>query len=95
MILKFDQTCWACPEQYDVYDENGKEVGYIRFRWGKFGVYTEPLGETIYEAWPYEGEPESEWIGCFGETDGKREEYLKIAEEKIVEFWERKERERS
>ena len=31
--LKFYRTCWACPEQYDVY-ESGNRVGYVRLRWG-------------------------------------------------------------
>lgn len=31
--LRFELTCGACPEQYDVY--NGEtQVGYVRLRWG-------------------------------------------------------------
>ena len=31
------QTCGACPEQYDVFD-NGRRVGYMRLRHGSFTV---------------------------------------------------------
>lgn len=31
--LSFDCTCQACPEQYEV-RKDGKEVGYVRLRWG-------------------------------------------------------------
>ena len=33
--LNFHQTCSACPEQYDVYDENNSYIGYVRLRWGE------------------------------------------------------------
>lgn len=31
-------TCWACPEQYDAFDERGRRVGYLRLRHGTFRV---------------------------------------------------------
>jgi len=31
-------TCEGCPEQYDVF-KNGKQIGYIRYRWGYFTAY--------------------------------------------------------
>ena len=30
-----EMTCFACPEQYDVYLDN-KQVGYLRLRYGHF-----------------------------------------------------------
>jgi hypothetical protein len=32
--LRLVCTCGACPEQFDVYSDENKLVGYIRFRWG-------------------------------------------------------------
>lgn len=31
--IRFDCTCGACPEQYDVYCDN-KLIAYVRLRWG-------------------------------------------------------------
>ena len=46
--LKFVLTCFACPEQYDVY--LGKElVGYVRLRWGTVRCDVPDCGgDTIY-----------------------------------------------
>ena len=45
-------TCFACPEQYDVYLD-GKQVGYLRLRNGIFRCdYPDCGGETIYRACP-------------------------------------------
>lgn len=46
-------TCAACPEQYDVYDEKGGQVGYLRLRHGRFSVeYPNIGGEIVYLAAP-------------------------------------------
>lgn len=34
MGLTFVKTCEACPEQYDVFDENAKQAAYVRIRGG-------------------------------------------------------------
>ena len=31
-------TCGGCPEQYDAFDAEGKQVGYLRLRHGEFTV---------------------------------------------------------
>ena len=52
-MLKLIQTCGACPEQYDVYNEEGIQVGYLRLRWGHFSAqcYVSPFNSPIvYEA---------------------------------------------
>lgn len=36
--LNFVKTCDACPEQYDVFDENGYKVAYVRLRHGWLSV---------------------------------------------------------
>lgn len=46
--FEFKETCSACPEQYDVYLE-GKQVGYVRLRWGGLRCdYPDVGGDTIY-----------------------------------------------
>ena len=46
--LQFVQTCFACPEQYDVF-QGDERVGYIKLRWGRLRVDFPPSGDTIYE----------------------------------------------
>lgn len=43
-------TCSACPEQYDVFDEEtGKQVGYLRLRHGHFRADVPDCGgPTVY-----------------------------------------------
>lgn len=49
--LKLVCTCGACPEQYDVFDAQGKQVGYLRLRHGHFRAdYPDCGGETVYES---------------------------------------------
>jgi len=50
----------ACPEQYYVFDENEKEVGYIRLRHGNLSA--EVFGKIVYRAQP-KGD------GCFEEDE--------------------------
>ena len=48
---KLEQTCFACPEQYDVFDKENNYVGYLRLRHGKFRAdYPCCGGETVYES---------------------------------------------
>ena len=47
--LVFQQTCGACPEQYDVYKDDAI-AGYVRLRWGHLRCdFPDVGGETIYE----------------------------------------------
>jgi hypothetical protein len=44
-------TSVACPEQYDVFDPDGKQVGYLRLRNSWFRAdYPEHGGPTVYSA---------------------------------------------
>ena len=43
-------TCWACPEQYDVY-RGDEEVAYFRLRHGCFTV--DCGDERVFSACPY------------------------------------------
>jgi hypothetical protein len=50
---RLQQTCRACPEQYDVFDDLGQQVAYFRLRHGGFRVDVPDCGgETIYTANP-------------------------------------------
>lgn len=49
--MKLVQTCGACPEQYDVFDDAGNEIGYLRLRHGYFTAqYGGPGGPVVYDA---------------------------------------------
>lgn len=73
------QTCSMCPEQYDAKDEHGKQLGYLRLRWGEFTVNCPDCrGELVYSA-----EPKGD--GMF--DDDEREMYLQIAKDAIAEYW--------
>lgn len=75
--IRLDQTCGACPEQYDAYDPAGKQVGYLRLRHGWFTVDMPDVGGVqVYSAQP-DGD------GMF--TDEERDGYLRAAREKIAE----------
>ena len=68
--LRFIETCSACPEQYDV-DYDGKQVGYIRLRYGRLTVeYPDVGGEVIYEA-----SIGDDWTGEF-ESEEQRQYHL-------------------
>ena len=73
----FVETCGACPEQYDVFDSNGNQVGYVRLRFGYLRVeYPDYGGEVIYDHEFSDG-----WKGMF--TEDEREYYLKEIAEAI------------
>lgn len=47
---KLQLTCFACPEQYDVYDPEDNQVGYIRLRHGRLRVhYPDYGGKIVYD----------------------------------------------
>lgn len=61
MNLRFEQTCTACPEQYDVFDDEGKQVAYVRLRWGRLRVDVPDCGhQTIFSH-----QFDDHWKGCF------------------------------
>ena len=74
-MITLKLSCSACPEQYDAFDEEGKQVGYLRLRHGFFRVdFPDCGGETIYEVSP-RGD------GCF--DDDERDRYLRFAVDAI------------
>lgn len=46
--LCFKQTCFACPEQYDVYQDD-KQVGYVRLRHGYLSLSNTDISEDWFE----------------------------------------------
>ena len=68
--IVLDQTCGACPEQYDAFF-NGELVGYLRLRHGYFSVRCPNSGgEVVYEA-----QPKGDGLFEYEERDG----YLEAA----------------
>lgn len=79
--LDFKCTCSICPEQYDVFDDNGNIVGYVRLRWGYLTCeYPDVGGEYIYDA-SISGDG---WTGCF-DSEEQRMMYLSDIADKILE----------
>ena len=51
--MRLVQTCGACPEQYDVFDAYGEQIGYLRLRHGHFAAHWgNPSGRVLYTASP-------------------------------------------
>lgn len=76
---RLQQTCSACPEQYDVFDDLGQQVAYFRLRHGSFRVDVPDCGgETVYTANP-EGD------GIF--MDHERVRYLTEAILAVQEYY--------
>lgn len=48
--ITLNQTCGACPEQYDVFYA-GDQIGYLRLRHGHYTAHVHNhRGEVVYEA---------------------------------------------
>lgn len=48
--FRLKQTCFGCPEQYDVYDSDEIRVAYLHLRNGYF--YAQVGGVVVYDAYP-------------------------------------------
>lgn len=74
-------TCAVCPEQYDVFNANGVQVGYLRLRGGFFRADCPDVGgDTVYQA-------HTKGDGCF--EDDERIPQLTAAVNSIAAYWER------
>lgn len=72
--LNFIGTCGSCPEQYDVVNSLGMQVGYLRLRGGNFRVeFPDVNGITLFA-----NKFEDNWKGCF-DSEEERMKYLEIA----------------
>lgn len=64
-------TSIACPEQYDVFDPDGQQVGYLRLRSGWFRAdYPDHGGATVYSV-------QTKGDGLF--DDNERERQIRAA----------------
>lgn len=73
------RTCYACPEQYDVFDVDGNMVAYLRLRHGAFRVDVPDCGgDTILS----EGVEDD---GIF--SDKNRRKYLVKAIKRIQQYY--------
>ena len=85
--LKWYKTCECCPEQWEVFDENGKHVAYVRLRWGRLTVKCPDVGgDLVYETNIGDG-----LTGCFRNED-EASKYRDIISDKIIEWMYRKPR---
>lgn len=79
--LRLERTCYACPEQYDVFNKDNEQVAYMRLRHGRFTVECRDCGEDyVYIAYP-EGD------GLFID-DHERAFHLANAIKAIKEYYE-------
>ena len=77
--LKFVKTCDFAPEQYDVFDEYGKTVAYVRIRYGSIWVYCPNVsGEEVYVA---------STTGYGFLDDSERESIMDSVKEAICNWW--------
>mgnify|MGYP000037583927 FL=1 len=75
---KLYRTCHACPQQYDVLDQNNKQIAYYRLRHGRFyAACPDYGGEVVYDANP-KGD------GIFDEDE---EEMYLVAATMAVDRW--------
>jgi hypothetical protein len=50
--IEFKRTCYACPEQYDVF-LGTEQIGYLRLRHGYFAAYHPDVdGSCVFQAYP-------------------------------------------
>lgn len=79
--IDLEQTCAACPEQYDAYARGLVQVGYLRLRWGSFTVSCPDYGgEVVYSA-----DIGSGWSGCF-RSGSERVHHLNKARKAIAKW---------
>lgn len=82
MKLNFELTCGACPEQYDVLDDSGKTVAYVRLRWGHLRCQVPDVGgKTIFEH-----VFDDEYQGLF-DGEEERDHYLGLIHKAIEEHY--------
>ena len=72
-------TSLACPEQYDVFNSNNVQVGYLRLRNGYFRAEVPDCGgETVYDA-------NTTGDGMF--DDDERMPHLTAAVAAVAAYW--------
>ena len=85
LTYRWDCTCGACPEQYDIY-LGDKLIAYFRLRWGGFYVapydeYGSIMRDVVICSGTY---GDGCMTGCLGYDD--REKFMSEIEHKITEY---------
>ena len=85
MPLKYKWECLteACPEQYDVFDEQGRQVAYVRARWGRVTASCPDFGGYMVFDDDFADDGMS---GCFKDTD-QRNQYQRLIEDAIDGYY--------
>lgn len=81
--LTFKLTCGACPEQYDVFDSAGKQVGYVRLRFGVLRCDVPDCGGPDIYQHSFDNDT---WKGVF-DSDEEREEHLTAIADAIKAYY--------
>lgn len=79
------KTSTACPEQYDVLDEKGKYVGYIRFRFGQLEVHPVIDNEPKWNTTLLEKSVNDDLLGII--PDSVKKEWLEESKKVILNYW--------
>ena len=80
MKVYFLRTCPACPEEYDIYTDSGKQIAYMRLRWGTLRLETPShQGKLIYI-----DKFEDSMKGAFDNQE-ERDFYLGVAVDTLME----------
>lgn len=70
---KLTQTCFVCPEQYDLFDSDGENIAYFRLRYGQFYAQVPDVsGKIIYD---YSWNDTDPYKGGF-DSDEERQEHM-------------------
>lgn len=80
--LEFAIGCRACPEQYDVFNEKGRLVAYVRLRGGKLKCYVPDVGGKLIYTKTYD----DEFLGVFPNEED-RVSSMKIMTGLIYEYY--------
>ena len=78
--LDFILTCEISPEQYDIKDIYGNQVGYVRLRWGTLTCEYPDCGGTLV----YSVDLDDDADGCFA-TQTQRDFHLNCIADKLLE----------
>lgn len=84
-VFNFENTCAACPEQYDVFDIAGvskNQVAYIRLRWGRLSCTVPDVGGTTV----YQHLFDEEHQGIFA-SEEERTYHLNLIREAIIRYY--------
>ena len=82
MNAKLIKTCDMCPEQYELINESGDIIAYMRLRWGSFTVECPDVGGKVVHSCEYGDEYKGEF-----NNQQERETELREAIKKIEEHY--------